>query len=153
MEMSFIFYKNEKVSSNQDNLQEVLESALNSSVSRNGLIRQTKSINSMSSQVDFCHIDQPPVRKVKLCTEEIKAALAEVSVRAQISSEQATNAAQEFSKKIYGHNYYLAYKQKCPEQAPKMPKTPEDYADYADIFPDKKNDWKTQAWPGFRARV
>ena len=41
-EMSFIFDKNEEVNSNQDNLQEESVSALNSSVSRNGLIRQTK---------------------------------------------------------------------------------------------------------------
>ena len=53
-----------------ENRQEVSESALNASVSRSSLIRQTKSINSMGSQADFCHIDQPPVRKVKLCTEK-----------------------------------------------------------------------------------
>ena len=66
----------------------------------------------MGSQVDFCHIDQPPVRKVKLCTEEIKTALAEVSVRAQVSPEKAHKAAQAFSKNFYGHNYYLSYKAK-----------------------------------------
>ena len=81
--MSFTFDKNEEVSSNQDNFQEVSESTLKSSVSRSGLIRKSKSINSMRSQVDFCNIDQLPVRKVKLCREETKAALAEVSVRVQ----------------------------------------------------------------------
>ena len=88
---------------------------------------------SMGSQVDFCHIDQPPVIKVKLLTEEIKTALAEVSVRAKISPEKARKATQTFSKKFYGHNYYLLYKQ-YPEQAPKMPKTAKDYADYADTY-------------------
>ena len=146
MEMSFIFYKNEEVNSNQDNLQEVSESALISSVPRSGLIRQTKSINSMGSQVDFCHNDQPPVRKVKLCTDEIKTALAEVSVRAQISPEKVRRAAQHFQK-IYGHNYYLSYKEKYPEQAPKMRKTAVDFADYADIFmlTDKKQLQNTRA--------
>ena len=38
MKMSFIFDKNEEVSSNHDNLQEVPESALNSSISKSGLI-------------------------------------------------------------------------------------------------------------------
>ena len=31
------------------------------SVSRGDLIHQTKNINSMGSQVDFCHDDQAPV--------------------------------------------------------------------------------------------
>ena len=141
MEMSFIFDKNEEINSNQDNLQEVSESALNASVSRSSLIRQTKSINSMGSQADLgCRIDQPQVRKVKLCTEKVKTALAEVSVRAQISPEKACKAAQAFSKNFFGHNYYLSYKEKYSEQAPKMPKTAEDYPGYADISSDKKND-------------
>ena len=70
-----------------------------------------------------------------MCIEEIKTALAEVSVRAQISPEKARKAAQTFSKNIYGHNYYLSL---YPEQAPKMPKIAKNYGDYADIFPDKK---------------
>ena len=74
----------------------------------------------MSSQVDFCQIDQIPVRKVKLCTEEVKIVLVEVSVRAQISPEKVRKAAKAFSKKFYGHNYYILYKEKYPEQTPKM---------------------------------
>ena len=73
------------------------ESALNSSVSQSGVIHQTKSIKSMGSQVHFYDTDQPPVRKVKLCTEEKKTALAAVSVRAQISPEKARKAARVFS--------------------------------------------------------
>ena len=42
MKLSFIFDKSEEVNSDQDNLQEVSESALNSNVSRSGLIPQTK---------------------------------------------------------------------------------------------------------------
>ena len=44
MEMSFIFYKKEEVISNQDTIQDMSESALNSIISRSRLIRQTKSI-------------------------------------------------------------------------------------------------------------
>ena len=113
MEMPFIFDKNEEVISNQDNLQAASESALNSTVSRSGLIRQTKSINSMGSQVDFCHNSQPPVRKVKLCTEQMKTALAEISVRVQTSPGKAHKAAQAFLwQHFYGHNYYLLCKEK-----------------------------------------
>ena len=127
MEMSFIFDKNEAVNSNQgNNIQEVSDSALNSSLSRSSVIRQTKIINSVGSQVDFCHIDQPPVRKVKKCTEKIKTA------------EKACKISQAFSKKNYVHNYNLLHKEKYPEQVPKIPKTAEDYANYADLFPDKK---------------
>ena len=58
MKMSFIFDKSDEFNSDQDNLQEVSESTLNSNVSRSGLIPQTKSINSMCSQINFCYIDQ-----------------------------------------------------------------------------------------------
>ena len=114
MEMSFIFDKNKEVNSYQDNLREVSESALNSSVSRSGLIRQTKSINSMVSQVDFCRIDPTPVREVKLCTEEIKTALAEVQRRVELKYHQSSTG---IFKKILCHNYYLSYKEKYTEQA------------------------------------
>ena len=116
IEMLFIFDKNEEVNSNEDNLQKVSESALNSSVSQSGLICQNKSINSMGSQNDFCHIDQPPVREVEFCTDELKTALVEVSVRTQIIPEKACKEAQAASKTFYGHNYYLSDKEKYPEQ-------------------------------------
>ena len=114
------------------------ESALNSSFSESGLICQTKSIDSICSQVDFCHFDQSPSKKGEVYTEEIKTALVDVSVRAQILLEKACNAAQAFLKKIYGHSYYILYNEKHPEQASKMPITADHYADYADIFSDKK---------------
>ena len=88
----------------------------------------------MGSQVDFAILSTPS-KKVKLCTEEIKTALAEVSVRAQISLEKARKAAQAFSKIFI---VTISYKEKYPQQAPKMPKTAEDCSDYVDIFPDKK---------------
>lgn len=76
------------------------ESALKSSVSQSSLICQTKTNNSMGSQVSFHHIYQPPVKKMKLCTRKIKAALVEVSARAQISSEKARKEVQTFSKNV-----------------------------------------------------
>ena len=45
------------------------------------------------TQTDLHVVVKPPVRKVKVCTEEIKSALAEVSVVAQISPEKARKAA------------------------------------------------------------
>ena len=62
---------------------------------------------------------QPPVRKVKACTEEIKSALANVSVSAEISPEKARLAAQAFSKSFYGHNYYLNPSEKIQTMKPK----------------------------------
>ena len=62
----------------------------------------------------------------------------DVSVRVQILLEKACNAAQAFSKKIYGHSYYILYNEKHPEQSSKMSVTADHYADYADIFSDKK---------------
>ena len=89
----------------------------------------------MGSQNDFCHIDQPSVRKFEFCTDPVKTALVEVSVRTQILSEKACKEAQAALKTFYGHNYYLSDNEKYPEQA--VNKTVEDYADYAEIFPDK----------------
>ena len=111
MEMSFIFDKNEEVNSNQDNIREVSESALNPSVSRSELIRQTKSINSMVSQVDFCRIDSTPVREVKLCTET---ALVEVERRVELKYHHLSSTG---IFKNLCHNYYLSYKEKYTEQA------------------------------------
>ena len=91
--------KNEKVNSNQDNFQEV-ESALNTNVSQIGLTCQAKSINSVGSHVDFGHIDQSPVKEMRLYTEKIKTALVEVSVGVQISPEKARKEDQIFSKNV-----------------------------------------------------
>ena len=134
MEMYFIFCKNEERRSNQDNLREMPESALKSSVSQSGFICQTKTNNSMGSQVNFHHIYKPPVKMMKLCTRKIKAALVDVSVRAQISPEKARKEVQTFSKNVMVT--ITIFRIKNLEEAPKMPKTAEDYADHADIFSD-----------------
>ena len=73
------------------------------------------------------------------CTEEIKSALANVSVAAEISTEKARLAAQAFSKFFYEHNYYLNPSEKHPNYETKNPRKAEDYAFYSDVFPDKKS--------------
>ena len=75
---------------------------------------------------------------MKACTEEIKSALANVSVSAEISPEKARLAAQAFSKSFYGHNYYLNPSEKNPNHETKKPRKADDYAFYNDVFPDKK---------------
>ena len=53
-----------------------------------------------ATQVEFFHCDtQPPTRKTKVCTDDIKCALAEMTVAAQISPEKARMGAQAFAKK------------------------------------------------------
>ena len=90
-------------------------------------------------QTDLYSVLQPPVRKVKICTEEIKSALANVSVAAEISPEKARLAAQAFVKTFYGDNYYLYPSEKHTNYETKKPRTADDYAFYSDIFPDKKS--------------
>ena len=53
--------------------------------------------------------DKPPVRKVEVCTGEIKCAISSVSVHAEISIEKARIAAQTFCKIFYGDQYYQYY--------------------------------------------
>ena len=77
------------------------ESALKSSFSQSGFICQTQTNNSMGSQVNFPHIYKPPVKVMKLCTRKIKAALMEVSVRAQISPEKLTKKYIDFQKMLW----------------------------------------------------
>ena len=139
MELSHMFDDNDTETHNDS--PHTSESVLTLSISRSGLVRQTKSVNSFGTQADLFNVQQPPVRKVEICTEEIKTALAEVSVAAQMSPEKARKAAQAFSKDFYGHQYYLSHSEKFPNQNPtpnKRPRTAEEYADYADIFLEDK---------------
>ena len=71
------------------------------------MCRVTCPTRTIGIQTDMYKVSQPPVRKVKICTEEIKSALANMSVTAEISPEKTGLAAQAFSKTFYGHSYYL----------------------------------------------
>ena len=105
---------------------------------RSGCILPENNMVAEGTQTDLHVVVQPPVRKVKVCTDEIKSALAEVSVVAQISPEKARKAAQAFARNFYQHNYYLCPQEKNPSHISKKPRTAEDYAAYHDIFPDAK---------------
>ena len=111
---------------------------LSLSVSRSGVYRVTCATHTIGIQTDLYNVSQPPVRKVRDCTEEIKSALANVSVAAEISPEKARLAAQAFSKYFYGHSYYLNPSEKDPEYKSKKPRKADEYASYNDVFPDKK---------------
>ena len=68
--------------------------AFNARSTRSGRILPSNDMVCEETQADIHFVSQPPVRKVKVCTEEIKSALSEVSVVAQISPEKARKAAQ-----------------------------------------------------------
>ena len=87
-------------------------------------------VNLMASQVDFCHIDQPPSKKGEVVYRRNKNSVGESISQNSYITRKSSQSSTGFSKKFYGHNYYLSYKENYPEQD-------EDYADYADIFPAK----------------
>ena len=113
-------------------------SNLSLSMTRSGVYRVTYATRTIGIQTDLYNVLQPPVRKVKVCTEEIKSALANVSVTAEISPEKARLAAQAFAKTFYGHIYYLNPSEKHTKYETKKPRKADDYAFYSDVFPDKK---------------
>ena len=114
------------------------KSNISLSLSRSGVCRVTCPTRTIGIQTDMYKVSQPPVRKVKICTEEIKSALANVSVAAEISPEKARLAAQAFSKYFYGHDYFLNPSEKNLNYEIKKPRKAEDYDFYIDVFPDKK---------------
>ena len=71
---------------------------------RSGRILPSNDMVCEETQTDIHLVSQPPVPKVKVCTEEIKSALSEVSVVAQISPEKARIAAQAFARNFYQPN-------------------------------------------------
>ena len=70
----------------------------------------------------------------------------------EYQQKKLANQHSHFQKKNYGYNYHVSYKEKYPQQAPKMPKTVEDYADYAGIFSDNEQLQNT-SMTRFRAEV
>ena len=113
-------------------------SNLSLSMTRSGVYRVTYATRTIGIQTDLYSVLQPPVRKVKICTEEIKSALANVSVAAEIYPEKARLAAQAFAKTFYGHNYYLNPSEKHTNYETKKTRTADDNDFYSDTFPDKK---------------
>ena len=89
------------------------------STNRSGTVRQTKSVNTIATQTDIFFVSQPHVRKVKVCMNEIKCVLSDMSVAAKISLEKARIAAKTFAKIFYGHKYYLSFKDKYSAQTSK----------------------------------
>ena len=108
----------------------------NARSTRSGRILPSNDMVCEETQTDIHFVSQPPVQKVKVCTEEIKSALSEVSVVAQISPEKARKAAQAFARDSYQHHYYLSPQEKNPSHISKEPRPAEDKAAYHDIFPD-----------------
>ena len=116
-------------------------SAMNQSLergTRSGLILPSNNVVSTATQVDFLVTPQPPTGYVKVCTEDIKSALAAMTVAGQTSPEKAKRSAQAFAKHFYHHDYYFSPNEKDPLFTSKKPRSAADYAVYADVFPDDK---------------
>ena len=141
-EMEYIFADDEENNTDIMNNTSIhgtqLEQNLSLSLSRSGVCRVTCTTRTIGIQADLYSVLQPPVRKVKECTDEIKSALANVSVAAEISPEKARLAAQAFSKHFYGHEYYLNPSEEDTTYKTKKPRKADDYAFYKYVLPDKK---------------
>ena len=143
-ELEYIFAEDEENDSEISNKSSIHgiqldpKTNLSLSVSRSGVYRVTCPTHTIGIQTDLYNVSQPPVRKVRDCTEEIKSALANVSVAAEVSPEKARLAAQAFSKYFYGHSYYLNPSEKDPIYEIKKPRKADEYAFYNDVFPGNK---------------
>ena len=55
---------------------------------------------------------KPQIRKVRNCTDSVKAAISKVSYECGISVDKSRRALQIISKELYGHQYYLTLQEK-----------------------------------------
>ena len=116
-EEMMVVFDNHSDNDNVDLNDTSYDSVGNTSISRSGHVVQTE----IYSEEKF---DKPPLRKVKVCTDEIKSTISSVSVHAEISIEMARIAAETFCKIFYGYQYYLSINEKTQQ--------------YSDVFPDAK---------------
>ena len=96
-------------------------------------------------------IPKPRIRKVRNCTDSIKAAISKVSFECGISVEKSRKAVQIIAKELYDHEYYLSLEEKKslnnPAQkhskldsgAEKVKISDIDFNDYDDILPSAKS--------------
>ena len=108
------------------------------------VVRKTRSgtkIFSPTADTSFCldSSPKPEIRKVRNCTDSVKAAISKVSYECGISVEKSRRALQIISKELYGHQYYLSLQEKkSSEPNPKRKITDIDYEEYGDILPSAK---------------
>ena len=144
-----------------------VENQLNMSSNRSGHVRNVKGSTDIGVQVDS-PTPQPKIRKLRDCTDKIKSACSEISVKCNISSETARLATQINCHTLYGHEYYLTkedainkdpslaeYREDTPApskrrrvksttEKTKPPVSLNDYKPYENVLPSAKtiNDFK-----------
>ena len=78
----------------------------NVSLNRSGLCRiNTVDVHDASTQTD-AYYDQPQIRLVQNCTEDVKSICVEVSVKCCISAQNSITSVQMVCKGMYGYQYY-----------------------------------------------
>ena len=79
---------------------------LDVSLNRSGYVRNTVIAVDAGLQFDSAVV-RPRIRKVRECTDKIKSACAEVSVKCNISTQASCIAVQTVCNTLYGHKFYL----------------------------------------------
>ena len=89
---------------------------LNQSINRSGLSRSTKLMEDKCIQTEQHGPEQPEIRKIRKCSDDIKRACTSVSVGCGLSVEKSRIAVQIAAKELYHHEYRLE-----PEEDPQSP--------------------------------
>ena len=91
---------------------------LDVSLNRSGYVCNTVIAVDVGLQFDSAVV-RPRIRKVRNCTNKIKSACAEVSVKCNISTQASRIAVQTVCNTLYGHKYYLT-KDKAIQNDPSL---------------------------------
>ena len=123
-------------------------SLLNISLNDSEAVRNTVELNDIGIQTEPVVLEQPMIRlNKKLCTDEIKAACATVSIRCDISVENAQIAFETVMKTLYNHYVYHSLEEYRatlnkdtiitdePPAKQKVPTSKNDYNHYAYVLP------------------
>ena len=87
--------------------EEVPEQDLNQSLNRSGFSCVRKSVTHQQIQTDKVILDQPEIRGVRKCTDDIKRMCTQVSIECGISLEKSRKSVQVVARELYNHEYRL----------------------------------------------
>ena len=92
---------------------------MNSSLNHSGLARDTNLYVEKHTQTESIHVDQPKIRRIRDCTNNVKLACVNVSVNCNLSTEMSRVAVQSVCRTLYNHDYYLS-KEEVIEKDPSL---------------------------------
>ena len=104
-EISFIMEEDANNEALDDSMNSVI---LNSSLNRSGISRNTKEHSDKSVQTETVYEERPKIRKIRDCTNAVKTACVNLSVKCNISAEMSRVAVQTVCKNLYDHDYFLS---------------------------------------------